>query len=269
MEPHDKTADPWDQLAALREAARDGGDAKTTFAAAMRDFHAAGWGYRMIGRAAGVSHEHARHAIRDLAPGTPPSGIAVPVRQRNPEVIPVRDMDSDIAADLRARLDAAVTADPGNRTGTGLRRGVADYFAALNRALDAGWDAYSIAAALGSHPAAVYKFARHHSRHPDGSAAALPPAPHRDEPAPYRGRRPALSEIRIPDDDVTALQALEARGYGASASTEAQEAHLALLGRWYLHGAARKELERATGQHWETVRKRLVRAGFMAGHTSP
>lgn len=40
-----------------------------------------------------------------------------------------------------------------------------------------------------------------------------------------------------------------------------------IRGDWYLRGATRTELEEATALPWETVRKRLTRAGYMTSRS--
>ena len=165
---------------------------------------------------------------------------------------------------------AAVEADPADRTPSGVEPAVADYFAALHRAAEAGWDAYSLAHALGSHPKAVFKFITQQVRNNEGHAPVLPPAPHRDEQTLWRASRPSLPLVVVPAEDAQELQALEADSFADTVAHAAEtNRYLCLLGAWYLLGANRNELERATGQNWETVRKRLVRGGYMSGQPRP
>lgn len=258
-------ADPWMQLSGLRTAAQKQADARTAFAVALRDFHAAGWTYRQLGHSAGISHEAVRLAILGLPADSPASGIEIPERPRSLHTIPLQEMDPGVTNELKSSLAAAIEAEPTARTGSGIKPAVADYFAALHRAADAGWDVHSLAIALNSHPKAVFKFIAHQERYGEGSAPALAPAPPSDEPTLWRARRPSVPLVRIPDAVSRELQRLEPGAFGDSAEPCTTEQYLALLGEWYLRGANRQELECATEHQWETVRKRLVRAGFMAG----
>jgi hypothetical protein len=260
--------DPWAQLSELRVKAQDDDAYRVIFNAGLRDFHEAGWTYRQLGKANGISHETVRLAILDIPEEVTSSGIEAPPRPKSLSVIPLRELDPKITADLKARLSAAVEADPGQRTASGIKSAVADYFAALHNAEAAGWDAYSLAHALGSHPKAIFKFIAQHERYGEGKAPPLPDAPHRAEPTLYRASRPALPPVKIPDDDVQKLHLLEQEAAGETGTSQ-DTVYQALLGVWYLLGANREELERATGQQWETIRKRLVRAGYMSGKPRP
>jgi hypothetical protein len=264
--PH-TAADPWKQLAELRTKAHEGDAGRILFGAALRDFHEAGWTYRQLGMANDVSHEFIRLAILDLPDDAPASaGIDVPVRPRRLDTIPVRELDPEITQALKARITAAVEANPAVKTPSGVKPAVADYFAALHRASGAGWDAYSLAHALGSHPKAIFKFIAQQDRYGEGQAPDFPAAPHRDEQALWRAARPSLPLVQVPGEDVRELQRLEQEAFAPAGAHALQTSrYLALLGAWYLLGANRDELQRATGQNWETVRKRLVRGGFMAG----
>lgn len=264
--PH-TAADPWAQLAELWINAHDDSASRILFGAALRDFHEAGWTYRQLGMANGVSHEYIRLAILDLPKDAPASaGIEVPVRPRRLDVIPLRELDPEITHTLKARLTKAVEADPAERTPSGVKTAVADYFAALHRASAAGWDAYSLAHAVGSHPKAIFKFIGQQDRYGEGQAPDFPDAPHRDEQSLWRASRPSLPLVRVPAEDARELQRLEEEAFTDAATHAAQtNRYLTMLGAWYLLGANRDELQRATGQNWETIRKRLVRGGFMAG----
>jgi hypothetical protein len=264
--PH-TAADPWKQLADLRIKAHDDDAGRILFGAALRDFHEAGWTYRQLGMANDVSHEFIRLAILDLPEDAPVSaGIDVPVRPRRLDAIPIRELDPAVTHALKDRLTAAVESDPAVKTPSGVKPAVAGYFAALHRAAAAGWDAYSLAHALGSHPKAIFKFIAQHDRYGEGQAPEFPAAPHRDEQTLWRASRPSLPLVQVPAEDVQELQRLDGEAFTAAAAHAGQTSrYLTLLGAWYLLGANRDELQRATGQNWETVRKRLVRGGFMAG----
>lgn len=263
--PH-AAADPWAQLADLRIKAHEGDTGRILFGAALRDFHEAGWTYRQLGMANDVSHEFIRLAILDLPDDAPPSaGIDVPPRPRRLDAIPLRELDPAITRTLKALLAEAVEADPAERTESGIKPAVADYCAALHRATRAGWDAYSVAHAIGSHPKAVFKFIAQHDRYGEGQAPDFPAAPHRDEKTLWRASRPSLPMVQVPDEDAHELRHLEEEAFTDASHPAQTNRYLAILGAWYLLGANRDELQNATGQNWETIRKRLVRGGFMAG----
>jgi hypothetical protein len=240
-------ADARTVLAALQEAAPSSEDARARFQSALAAFKAAGWPWRQIGEAAGISHETARKlaagadADRDL-------GFDVPVRKRPLNVIPFRDLPPGIAEDLAARLHAAIEEPSGARTESGLALEVAAFFAGLQSARDAGWDNYAIGPAIGVHPRAVSRFA---ARHPGTIAEATeyPPAPEARDDVLHRARRPAVPAVKIPAKDAAAI-----RDDTGNA-----------LGKWYLLGATREQLSAAAEADWETVRKRLKRKGFMVG----
>lgn len=261
--------DPWAQLFELRVKAQDDDAYRALFNAGLRDFHEAGWTYRQLGKANGISHETVRLAILDIPADVTSSGIEAPARPKSLSVIPLRELDPKITADLKARLSAAVEADPKERTASGIKTAVANYFAALHAAEAAGWDAYSLAHGIGSHPKAIFKFIAQHERYGEGEAPPVPDAPHRAESTLWRASRPTLPPVKVPDDDVQKLHLLEQDGAGETSSTPDASIYQAMLGVWYLLGASRGELERATGQQWETIRKRLVRAGYMSGKPRP
>lgn len=263
--PH-PAADPWAQLAELQTQAHDGEAARAIFGAALRDFHEAGWTYRQLGAANGMSHESVRLAILGVPDDVTTSGIDVPQRVKRLGVIPIHELDPRTAQDLKTRLAAAVESDPSERTDSGIKPAVADYFAALHRAARAGWDAHSLARALGSHPKAIFKFIAHQERYGEGDSPAIAQAPHVEEPTLHRASRPSVPLVAVPAEDVQELHRLEPDAFGESATEPgATSRYLTLLGAWYLLGANRDELERATGQQWETIRKRLVRGGYMSG----
>jgi hypothetical protein len=163
-------------------------------------------------------------------------------------VIPDQELPPAITEDLTARLQAAIGEPSGARTDSGLSLEVAAFFAGLQSARDAGWDNYAIGPAIGLHPRAVSRFA---ARHPDtiADSTAYPPAPEARDDVLHRARRPAVPAVKIPARDAAAIR--EDTGNA--------------LGKWYLLGATREQLSAAADADWETVRKRLVRKGFMAG----
>lgn len=257
--------DPWAQLSELQAKAQDDDTFRAIFNAGLRDFHEAGWTYRQLGKANGVSHEYVRLAILDIPNDITSSGVTAPPRPKSLSVIPLRDLDPQVANMLKTRLAAAVEAGPAERTESGIKTAVADYFAALHCVVGAGWDAYSIAHTIGSHPKAVFKFVAHQERYGEGNGPAVPDAPHRDEPTLWRASRPSLPLVIVPDADVQKMHEMEQDAFGENPAVTAAKLYESLLGVWYLLGANREELERATGQQWETIRKRLVRAGYMSG----
>lgn len=237
-------------LAALRAAAGNSADAAAMFHDALKAFKDAGWTWREIGAAAGISHEGARK-MAALADGTRSDlGFDVPVRAKALDVIPSAGLHPRIAEDLSARLAAALGPDAGERTADGLTPAVADFFAGLQAARAAGWDNYAIGPAIGLHPRAVSRFA---ARHADTGrpSPSYPSPPVTLEPVLHRARRPSVPAVTIPESEAEIIR----REDGVA------------LGRWYLLGASREELSSAAGADWETVRKRLVRLGFMAGRT--
>lgn len=259
-------ADPWAQLSELRAKAHGDPSFRGLYGAGLRDFYEAGWSYRQLGKAIGLSHETVRLAILEVPDDIISSGIEVPSGPKSLSVIPLQELDREIATDLKSRLIAAIEASTEQRTPSGIKTAVADYFAALHQAEAAGWDAYSLAHALGSHPKAIYKFVAQHERSGEGQAPPpFPHPPHQVEPTLSRASRPSLPPVKVPKEDVQKLHLLEQEGAGETVGSPEGNLYQALLGAWYLLGATRDELERATGQQWETIRKRLVRAGYMSG----
>lgn len=261
--------DAWNGLYALRAGGYDPPAARAQFAAALSAFHTGGWSYRELGRAIGMSHETVRLLIQGLPESTPTSRIPVPRRSVPAPPPPEAGSDPELATDpalaagLNAALEAAVAADGAHdRTASGLRRAVADYFAALHAASVAGWDIYALAEALDSHPKAVFKFIRQHSRYGEGTSPDAP-APRHAGAGPVR-RTPEPEPLDIPDRDAVELRRLEKAAYGDPPTESGLSDYQQLLGQWYLRGASRSALEQAAGQKWETLRKRLARAGFMA-----
>lgn len=240
------------RLAALHAAAGTGEKASGGYENALRAFSAAGWSWRQLGDALDLTHE----AIRKRAGRPPVDGAPVPrfkippPRPRPLEIIPTPTLPARITKDLAARLAKATGPDSGGRTGTGLRPEVADFFAGLQAAREAGWDNYTIGPAIGLHPRAVSRFAARHDdtgrKHPN-----YPSAPAETTAVLHRAKRPAVPDVVIPGAEAERMQSDDEDGV--------------LLGRWYLYGATREALAAAVGQNWETVRKRLVRLGCMTG----
>lgn len=234
-------------------------DAADRFHAALKALNTAGWSWPSIGRAIGSSHEWARR-LGARAEGSAP-GIDIPERRTAPA--PVLHAPPEILDELGSLLDEAVHGPDRGRTGHGLRTQVAALHAGLSDALAAGWDPHALGPALGMNPAAVTRFAAIHTRTggtPDPERfPAAPPSP--------PGARPRAANISIPDHDIRQLQRLRP-GDGplnANVDREAALAYVRLLAYWYLRGASRAELSRASGQDWEAVRFRLKYWGYMGG----
>ena len=234
-------------------------EAAHRFHSALKALNDAGWSWPAIGRAIGASHEWARR-LGSRAIGTDP-GIDIPERRTGPA--PVLHAPSEVLNELGTLLDEAVTGPDRGRTAHGLRTQVAALHAGLSDALAAGWDPHGIGPALGMHPAAVTRFAAIHARTGGTPSPARLPA----APEAKAGPRPRAADISIPDQDVKQLQRLHPGDAQLNANTdrEAALAYVRLLAYWYLRGASRAELSRASGQYWEAVRFRLKYWGYMGG----
>lgn len=242
------------RLAELQAAAGISEKDSGRYENALRAFNAAGWSWRQLGDALDVTHEAVRkRAARPTVKGAKTAGFRIPKPQpkrRALDVIPTPALPVKIARDLKARLEATAGPDNGERTDNGLRPDVADFFAGLQAAREAGWDNYTIGPAIGLHPRAVSRFAARH----DDIARPRPTYPAaKEDPREvlHRAKRPPVPEVEIPAADAALMRDNDEDGV--------------LLGRWYLRGASRETLAAAVGQDWETVRKRLVRRGLMTG----
>lgn len=233
--------------------------ATARFHAALKALNSAGWSWPALGRAIGSSHEWARR-LGARADGTDP-GIIIPERRSTPS--PVLHAPPEVLSELAGLLEEAVHAPDRGRTSHGLRIQVAALYAGLADALAAGWDHHGIGPALGMHPAAVTRFAAVHTR----SGGTTSPAHFPAAPAPASGSRPRPADISIPDRDVRQLQRLrpEDGPLNANSDRDAALAYVRLLAYWYLRGASRAELSRASGQDWEAIRFRLKYWGYMGG----
>lgn len=241
------------RLAELQAAAGTDEKAAGRYENALRAFNAAGWSWRQLGDALDVTHEAVRkRAAREPVKGAKTAGFRIPRPQpkRALDVIPTPALPAKVAKDLKARLEATDGPDTGERTEAGLRPDVADFFAGLQAAREAGWDNYTIGPAIGLHPRAVSRFA---ARHEDIARPrpAYPAAKEDPREVLHRAKRPAVPAVEIPAADAALMREDDEDGV--------------LLGRWYLRGASREALAAAVGQDWETVRKRLVRRGLMTG----
>jgi hypothetical protein len=254
-----------DELKELHRTSRqDGGS--DAFDAALHAFNLEGWSFRQLGDALGLSHESVRQRAKRAAEvGAPVSEVSIPSRVQALDIIPAQTLHTDISTDLNARLEAALM-DQEERLSTGLKPAVADFFHAMHAAREAGWDEYSIAAGIGSHPKAIFKFIAQHERHGDRDAPgpSYPAAPAQDLPLVYRSRRPEVPPVTVPEEDIAELRLLEDLA-NVEKNASAAAMHREVLGGWYLRGGNRAALEEAAGVGWETVRKRLARAGYMTG----
>ncbi len=231
--------------------------------AALYAFNKEGWAFRQLGDALGLSHESVRsRAKRAEGAGATATKLQVPPRPQALDIIPTQELDPGIVAELRDLRSAASEASE-ERTGAGLENAVADFFHALHAAREAGWDEYAIAAGIGSHPKAIFKFIGQHSRQEEGATGpSYPTAPVQDLSIAFRSRRPEVLPVEVPEDDAAALQLLE-EAASADRNGMAAAVHNEILGGWYLQGVNRAGLEKATGLAWETVRKRLASGGYM------
>lgn len=249
---------------ALLELARDtSSDGKAFFGAALREHHESGWSYRQLGTALGRSHESVRRLIA-AAEGTV-SPIAPPWESpAKPTVLEANALPDEIAKDLSARLLAALKPSLGDKKAP-LSPAVAALYAGLAGAVDAGWDPYEIGIAIGMHPRAVARFAYAYAKQPL-PVAKIPRYHHK---APVRGvaawnaRHPTHPPVTVAPEDREHLANL--RDDASTSRTEGQAAreYTRILAAWYLLGASREELEQATGQQWDTLRRRLMRWGVM------
>lgn len=263
-------------LAALQDAAASSPESRARFENALRAANEAGWSYRQLAEALGVSHFYISARIKHAAASTGDFGFDIPARSRPTTRIVPRKMPETMRADLEARLREASSGSSVSPVQSGLSPAVADFFQSLQAAVDAGWDPAEIGPPLGMSPRAVARFTTYH-----GDEARTPrpdyPAPAaRTAPAAWNARYPAVPPVKIPDADINRLRELAGpahlnRGVGENdAGTQgAAIEYTSLIANWYLRGASRQELERATGQGWEAVRKRLSRWGFMSPPKTP
>lgn len=238
-------------------------DGKAAFGAALREHHESNWSYRQLGAALGRSHESVRRLIAAAegtlspitAPWDPPS---------KPTVLEANALPDEIAKDLSARLLAALKPSLGDKQGP-LSPAVAALYAGLAGAVAAGWDPYEIGIAIGMHPRAVARFAYAYAKQPL-SAAKIPiyhhKAPDRGEAA-WNARHPAHPAVTVTPEDAEHLMKLRDSASSSRREDPSASEYTRILASWYLLGASREELERATGQQWDTLRRRLMRWGVM------
>ncbi|MGK3708594.1 hypothetical protein [Arthrobacter sp. IK3] len=239
---------------------------------ALKAANDAGWSYRQLGNALGVSHFYVSDRIRRASGSVQDFGFQIPERPRPARVLQPRELPEEIASDLRTRLEKAVSEHTAKRTANGLEPAVAEYFQALEAALEAGWDPYEIAVPLGLNPRAVSRFTAYHGQAAQEGQLSYPRAPERTGPASWDARYPAAPQVKIPASEAGALRELAAQahmnrgvaGDEDGGALESARNYTTRIAGWYLRGASRQALEEATGQGWEALRKRLSRWGYMS-----
>lgn len=259
-------------LADLQQRSGSGEDAENLFDEALRAANDAGWSYRQLGTALGVSHFYISERIKRAPGKVTDFGFDIPERPRPAAVLQPRTLPDEVVRDLHARLERAVSDRTAERTENGLTPAVAEYFGALGAASDAGWDPYEIAQPLGLNPRAVARFTTYHGRDKGAVGTDYPRAPERTGPAAWNARYPRAAAITIPGDEADRLKELAGQahlnrgtaGDEDGGALESAVEYTARIAFWYLRGASRQDLEKATGQGWEALRKRLSRWGYMS-----
>lgn len=266
------------KLASLYRKAQGSESERIKFSAALKHAQDKGWTYRTLGSAIGVSHELVRVyaskgendnvKFEDLD-----LGFEIPERVRPLKTLPIKELPAEIVDDLKARLENAIHSPVESREGGSVKPAVAEFFAALAAAEKAGWDGHSTGAAVGVHPLAVGKFILHHNKFgADVKEPKYAKAPADTMPRAWNARHKAVPPMVIPAAEAKAsreLQTIAALNRGVDTETEegsaleAAKEYSTLLGSWYLRGASRDALEEATGQHWNALRKRLSRWGYL------
>lgn len=263
-------------LVNLYGKAQKNDDERAKFSAAVRIAQKKGWPYRTLGTAIGISYEMVRiYATKDQdAPITEKDlGFEIPARGKALKVLPIKEVPAEVTESLTQLFNAAVSDQIQSRQDTSVSPEVAAFFAALASAEAAGWDAHSVGRAIGVHPRAVSRFIQHHHKFGESTPGPkYPKAPEENLVTAWDAKYPSTPPVKIPSDVAEKMKSLQAeardnRGNEAAAGTnpalEAARQYTMLLGEWYLRGAARAELEAATGQNWEALRMRLSRWGFM------
>lgn len=266
------------KLASLYKKAQGGEADRIKFSATINAFCDKGWTYRTLGAAMGVSHELVRlYAKKSEADGVKfedlDMGFEIPERLRPIKTLPIKDLPKEIAADLNERLENAINSPAETREGGSVKPAVAEFFAALAAAENAGWDNHSTGKAIGVHPLAVGKFVLHHNKFgTDVKEPKYAKAPVDKTPRAWNARHEPAPPMEIPANEAQTAKELQIiaklnRGVDHESeevsALEAAKEYSKLLGAWYLRGASRDALEEATGQHWNALRKRLSRWGYL------
>lgn len=249
---------------------------RAKFANAMRIAHGKGWPYRTLGSSIGLSYEMVRiYTTKDPDTNYTESdlGFEIPPRAKPIKELPLKDVPQEVVNDLQARLNAAISGPIQSRQDKSLRPEVARLFAGLAAAEKAGWDRHSVGRAIGVHPQAVGRFIQQHTKFGAGiEVPSYTEAPSKELVTSWDANYPRTPAVVIPEDVAKEMHALqeEARDNRGNEPLDATNPALdsarkytSLLGEWYLRGASRAELERATGQGWEALRMRLSRWGYM------
>jgi len=266
------------KLASLYRKAQGSETERIKFSAALKEAKEKGWTYRTLGAAIGISHElvrgyYTKGEADNVTFDELDLGFEIPQRVRALKTLPIKEVPEDIKADLKARLENAIHSPVEARDGGSVKPGVADFFAALAAAEKAGWDSHSIGAAIGVHPLAVSKFTLHHNKFgADVKEPRYAKAPVDNTPRAWNAKHAPVPSMVIPEAEAKASRELQRvaalnRGvdteYEEGSALEFAKEYSTMLGSWYLRGASRDALEEATGQHWNALRKRLSRWGYL------
>lgn len=257
-------------LVALQAKAGSDPEARKAFESALTAANQAGWTYRQLGEALGVSRSYISARIKEPAPDDSVA-FDIPQRARPAHILEPRELAPEMLADLQDRLDKAVAVRPDTAGGT-LSPAVSEFFQGLHAASQAGWDVAEIALPLAMNPRAVSRFITYHGTEAAAPAPVYPSPPARPGPAAWNARYPAAEPVSIPDAEARRMRELSGLAHmnrGIASDDEdgalgAATEYTAMIAKWYLHGASRHELEQATGQGWEAIRKRLSRWGYMS-----
>lgn len=265
-----------EKLVGLYGKAQGSDDDRAKFAAAVRIAHEKGWPFRTLGPALGMSYEMARvYSTKDTDAKITESdlGFEIPERKKAISVLPLKEVPESIVSDLKSLLRAAIKGSLQSRQDADVKPEVAAFFAALAGANDAGWDRHSVGKAIGVHPHAVGRFIQHHEKFgAENPKPKYPKAPEENLVTAWNAKYPTTPPVKIPAPVSKKMKTLQEdardnRGnedaHGDNPALNAAREYTALLGEWYLRGAARAELERASGQGWEALRMRLSRWGYM------
>lgn len=257
-------------LVALQAKAESDPEARDAFERALTAANRAGWTYRQLGEALGVSRSYISARMKEPAEDDSVD-FDIPRRSPRAHILAPRQLPPEMLADLQDRLQKAVTARP-ESTGSELSPAVAEFFQSLHSASKAGWDAAEIALPLSMSPRAVSRFITYHGTEAAAPAPTYPAPPARTTPAAWNARYPAAEPISIPDEEAQRMRELAEQAHVSRPAPSADDdgplsaaaEYTTMIAKWYLHGASRQELEQATGQGWEAIRKRLSRRGYMS-----
>ena len=259
-------------LADLQRRTESDEDAGQVFNEALKACNDAGWSYRQLGDALGVSHFYVSSRIKQASGNVTGFGFEIPARPRPASVLKPRPLPREISEDLQELMGRAVSEQTPDRTANGLAPAVEAFFQALRAASDAGWDPHELALPLGMNPRAVARFTTYHGKDGDALAPKYPAPPRRSTATAWNARYADTPPVSIPNDEAAALKDLAAQahlnrgvaGEEDGGALESAVEYTSRVAHWYLLGASRQDLEEATGQGWEALRKRLSRWGYMS-----